>query len=65
MVGKIDRPRFLARKLRFTSLANVCYIARNAVTDCLNDSVEPRADTPLDPVSEDEDASKPKRNAGV
>src|SRR6476661_8827108 len=46
IIGKIDAGRWLAHKLRFTSLANVCYIARNAVTDCLNDSVEPGADTP-------------------
>ena len=41
MLCKIDILGRLAYKLRFTRPLQVCYIARNGISDCLNDGVSP------------------------
>src|SRR5215468_9759985 len=47
IISKIESFGCVAYKLPFTPLAKVCYIARNVVTDYLNDSVGARAKIPL------------------
>jgi hypothetical protein len=65
IVMEIASFRCVAHKLPFTRLTKVCYIARNAVTDCLNDLVGSPGANSIDQDSGDEDASEPKRNAGL